>query len=139
MNLNFFHLLNILYFTSYWGGSVASAVGTTGEGAGCSLPGGTSFGSVDAGAMSTSDPGFMSSTGWAMSPRRTLLAMSSRWTSITHYVETCSATNLACGSKLSPCVWMSSVLKPLVYPLQIVVKSMFGWYIATEVNTPNAP
>jgi len=34
---------------------------------------------------------------------------------------------------------MSSVLKLSAYPLQIVVKSMFGWYITTEVNTPDAP
>ena len=62
--------------------------------------------------------------------------MSSRRTSITHYAETCSATNLACGSKLSPSDWISSVLKPSTYPLQIVAKSRFGWYVATEVNTP---
>ena len=51
MNLNFLHLLNYLYFTSYWGGSVASAVGATGEDVGCSLPGGTTFAS-DAGLHS---------------------------------------------------------------------------------------
>ena len=64
--------------------------------------------------------------------------MSSWWASITHYDETCSATNLACGSKLSPSDWMSSVLKPLAYPLQIVEKSRSRWYVAIEVNTPDA-
>ena len=57
--------------------------------------------------------------------------MSSQRASITHYAETCSATNLACGSKLSPSDWMSSVLKPSAYPLQIVAKFRSGWYIAT--------
>ena len=57
MNLNFFHSLNYLYFTSYWTGSAAFAVGATDEGAGCSLPGDTTFGSVEARATSTSDPG----------------------------------------------------------------------------------
>ena len=66
-----------------------------------------------------------------------LPAMSSWRASITHCVETCFATNLAC--MLSPSDWMSSVLKSLAYPLQIVAKSRSGWYIATEVNTPNAP
>ena len=137
--LNFLHLLNYLYFTSYWGCPAASAVGAIGEGAGGSLPGGTTFGSIEAGAMSTSDPGSVPSAGWATSSQRMLLAMSSRRTSITHYAETCSAINLACGSKHSLGIWMSSVLKPSAYPLQIVVKSRFGWYVATEVNTPDAP
>ena len=61
--LNFLHLLNYLYFTSYWGCSAASAVGATSEGTGCSLPGETTFGSIEARAMSTSDPGFMPSAG----------------------------------------------------------------------------
>ena len=139
MNLNFLRLLNYSYFTSYWAGSAASAVGTAGEGTGCSLLGGTTFGSVEAGAMSTSDLGSMSSVGQATSSRRTLLAMSSQRTSITHCVETCSSTNLTCGSKFSPSVWMSSVLKPSAYPLQIVVKSRFGCYVTTEVNTLDAP
>ena len=64
--------------------------------------------------------------------------MSSRRASVTHCAETCSDTNLACGSKLSLSDWMSSVLKPLAYPLYIVAKSMFGWYVATEVNTLDA-
>jgi len=34
---------------------------------------------------------------------------------------------------------MSSVLKPSAYPLQIVAKSRFRWYVATEVNTLDAP
>ena len=42
-------------------------------------------------------------------------------------------------SKLSPSVWMSSVLKPSAYPLQIVVKSRFRWYVTIEVYTPDAP
>ena len=65
--------------------------------------------------------------------------MFARCASITHYVETCSATNFACGSKLSPSDWMSSVLQLSAYPLQMVAKSRFGWYVATEVNTPDAP
>ena len=68
MNLNFLHLLNYLYFTSYWGGPVASAVGATGEGMGCSIPGGTTFGSIEARAMSTSDLRSVPSVGWATSP-----------------------------------------------------------------------
>ena len=63
MNLNFLCSLNYLYFTSYWTSSVASVVGATGEGVGCSLPSGTTFGSVEAGAMSTSDPGSVPSIG----------------------------------------------------------------------------
>ena len=62
-NLNFLHLLNYLYLTSYWGGSAASAIGATDEGVGGSLLGGTTFGSVEAEAMSTSDPGSAPSTG----------------------------------------------------------------------------
>ena len=118
---------------------MAFAVGTTDEGVGCSLPSGTTFGSAEGRTTSTFDPGSVPSTGWAMSSRRTLLAMSSWRTSITHCVETCSATNLACGSKLSPSDWMSSVLKPSAYPLQIGMKSRFGWCVATEDNTPDAP
>ena len=49
--------LNYLYFISYWAGLVASTVGATGEGVGCSLPGGTTFSSVKVGVMSTSDLG----------------------------------------------------------------------------------
>ena len=56
MNLNFLRSLNYLYFTSYWTGLVASTVGATDEGAGCSLPSGMTFGSVRARAMFTSDP-----------------------------------------------------------------------------------
>ena len=63
MNLNFLHLLNYLYFTNYWGGTAASAVGATDEGLGCSLPGWVTFGSVEGGAMSTSDPGSVPSAG----------------------------------------------------------------------------
>ena len=63
MNLNFLCSLNYLYFISYWTGSVASAVGATGEGVGCSLPGGTTFASVEARATSTSDLGSMPSIG----------------------------------------------------------------------------
>ena len=62
-NLNILHLLNYLYFTSYWAGSMASAVGATGEGTGYSLPGGMTFGSVEGRAMSTSDPGSVPSIG----------------------------------------------------------------------------
>ena len=65
--------------------------------------------------------------------------MSTRRASITHYAETCSATNFACGSKLSPSYWMSSALQPSAYTLQMVVKSRSGWYIATELNTPDVP
>ena len=139
MNLIFLHLLNFLYFTNYWGGSAASVVGATGKGSGCSLPGETTFGSVEAGVMSTSDPSPVPSTGWVTSSQRTLLVMSSRRTSITHCAETCFATNLACGSKLSLSVWMSFVLKLSAYPLHIVAKSRFRWYVATEVNTPDTP
>ena len=46
MNLNFLRSLNYLYFTSYWTSPAASADGATDEGAGCSIPGGTTFGSV---------------------------------------------------------------------------------------------
>ena len=74
----------------------------TGEGVGCSLPGGTTFGSVEAGATFTSDPGSTLSADWAVSSLRMLLAISSQRTSITHWAETCSATDLACGNKLSP-------------------------------------
>jgi len=35
--------LNYLYFASYWTGPVASAVGATDEGAGCSFSGGTTL------------------------------------------------------------------------------------------------
>ena len=139
MNLNFLRSLNYLYFTSYWTGPAASAVGATNEGAGCSLPSGTTFGSVKAGATFTSDPGCAPFAGWAESSPRMLLTMSSRWTSITHWAETCSATNLACGSKPSLIYWMSSVLKPSAYPLQMVAKSRFGWCVATEVSTLDAP
>ena len=65
--LKLFASTNYLYFTSYWGGSAASAVGVTGGGAGCSLPGGTTFGSVEAEAMSTPDLGSVPSAGWATS------------------------------------------------------------------------
>ena len=63
MNLNFLRLLNYSYFTSYWAGSAASAVGATGEGTCGSLLGGTTFGSVEARATSTPDPGSMPSAG----------------------------------------------------------------------------
>ena len=66
--LNFLHLLNNLYFTSYWGYPAASAVGATGEGTGCSLPGWMTFSSVEGRAMSTSDLGSVPSAGWATSP-----------------------------------------------------------------------
>ena len=77
MNLNFLLSLNYLYFTSYWTGLAASAVGATDEGAGCSLLGGTTFGSVETGATFTSDPGSVPSIGWAASSPHMLLAMSS--------------------------------------------------------------
>ena len=57
MNLNFLRSLNYLYFTSYWTGAAAAAAGATGEGAGCSLPGGTTFGSIEGRATFTSDLG----------------------------------------------------------------------------------
>jgi len=59
MNLNFLRLLNYLYLTS----SVASTNGAIGEGMGGSLPGGTTFGSIEAWAMSTSDLGSVPSVG----------------------------------------------------------------------------
>ena len=125
MNLNFLCSLNYLYFTSYWTGSAASAVGATDKGVGCSLHGGTTFGLVEVEATSTSDLGFVPFAGWATSSPGMLLAMSSWRTSITHYAETCSATNLVCGSKLSLSNWMSSVLKLSAYLMQIVAKSRF--------------
>ena len=65
--LNFLHLLNYLYFTSYYGCPVASVVGATGEGTGCSLPGWTTFGSIGGKATFISDLGSMPSIGWATS------------------------------------------------------------------------
>ena len=56
---------------------MASVVGATDEGAGCSLLGGTTFGSVETGATFTSDPGSVPSIGWAASSPHMLLAMSS--------------------------------------------------------------
>ena len=63
MNLNFLCSLNYLYFTSYWTNSAASAVSATNEGACCSLLGRTTFGSGEAGVMSTSDLGSVPSVG----------------------------------------------------------------------------
>ena len=66
--LNSLHLLNYVYFIGYWGYPAASAVGATGEGTGCSLLDWTTFGSVEGGTMSTSDPGSAQSVGWVTSP-----------------------------------------------------------------------
>ena len=96
---------------------MASDDGNTDEGVGCSLPGGTTFGSIGAEAMFPPEPGFVLSAGLEASSPRMLQAMSSWRTSITHSIETYSDTDRTCGSKLSPIDWMSPMLRPSAYPL----------------------
>ena len=61
--LKLFASTKLLILYKLLGGSTASAVGATGEGTGCSLLGGMTFGSVEGRAMSTSDPGSVPSIG----------------------------------------------------------------------------
>ena len=109
MNLSF-TCANYFYSKYYYGRPVASADGATGEGRGCSLSGWMMFSSVGGGAMFTFDPGSTPSTSWATSTRLVPSAVFAQRASITHCTETCSTTNCACGSKLSPSAWMASVL-----------------------------
>ena len=112
------HLLKYFYSKNfYYGSMVALATGLTSEGRGCSSSDWATFGSVGGRVTPASDLGSMSSAGWATSSWCMLAAMSARRASITHYTETCLATNFACGSKLSPSEWMSSTLQPSAYSL----------------------
>ena len=75
------------------------------------------FGLVGGKMTLASDPAFAASVGWTTSSRRTSTAMIEWRASITHCVVTCSATTYACGAKLSPSAWISSMLHRLAYPL----------------------
>ena len=75
------------------------------------------FGLVGGKMTLASDPAFAASVGWTTSSRRTSATMVERRASITHCTVTCSATTYACGTKLSPSVWISSMLHPSTYPL----------------------
>ena len=79
------------------------------------------------------------SIGWTTSSRHTSSAMDERRASITHCAVTCSTTIYACGTKLSPNAWISTALHPSTYPLQMAMKSRSGWWVATEVSTPDVP
>ena len=87
--------------------------------------------------MFASDPSSTPSIVWATSSWCAPSTVFTWWASITHYAETCSPTNYACGSKLSLSSWMASRLQPLAYPLQMLAKSSPGWCIATDVSTPD--
>ena len=115
-----------LLFHANYGYLTASAVGTTGESRGCSSSGRTTFGS---------ELGSMPFVGSATSAWCAPSVVFARRASITHYVETCSATNCACGSKLSPSAWMASGLQPSAYPRQMATKSSSRWCVTTDVST----
>ena len=85
--------------------------------------------------MFAPDLGSTPFAGWATSSWHMPSAAFTRRASITHCVETCSATNYAHGSNLSPSYWMSSTLQPSAYPLQMAVKSRSRWCVTTEVST----
>ena len=76
MNLKLFTFTNYLYSASYYTGPVASAGGATDEGAGCSLPGGTMFGSIRAEVAFPPKPGSVLFAGSEASSPRVLRAMS---------------------------------------------------------------
>ena len=89
--------------------------------------------------MLTSDLASATSAGWTTSSRRTSTATVERRASITHYVETCSATICVYGTKLSLSEWMASALQPSAYPRQMAVKSRSRWCATTEDSTPDIP
>ena len=127
------------YSNFYYGCPTASADGATEEDKGCSPSDGATLGSIEGGAMFASNPGSALSADWATSSWRAPSTALARRASITHSAETCSATNCACGSKLSPSAWMESGLQPSAYPLQMAAKSGSRWCVATEVSTPDVP